>query len=128
MDRRDFLTAGTKVGIILLGAPAIVRAESLMKIWVPEKRIILDVGDFTNFMMQGLLHGDQVYVKDEVTGRVLINERVTSFGKGWCIPPGNGNPLKVGIRRKGCIDYVQRVGSPYPGGKTKIKAAGLLKS
>jgi len=31
MNRRGFLQSG----LILLGAPAIVRAESLMKIWVP---------------------------------------------------------------------------------------------
>lgn len=32
MDRRDFLTAGVKSGIILLGAPAIVHAENLMPV------------------------------------------------------------------------------------------------
>ncbi len=44
MNRRDFL----KVSGIILGAPAIVRAESLMKIWVPpvtESLVINSAGD-----------------------------------------------------------------------------------
>ncbi len=41
MNRREFLYGAAKSGIIIAGAPAIVRAESLMKIWVPPEVEIL---------------------------------------------------------------------------------------
>lgn len=41
MDRRDFLTFGLRGILLAATAPAIVRAESLMKIASPERFIIL---------------------------------------------------------------------------------------
>lgn len=42
MNRRGFLN-----GILATGmAPAIVRSESLMKIWVPSQEIIIDTGGY----------------------------------------------------------------------------------
>ncbi len=128
ITRRAFLGGTIKTTAILFCAPAIVRAESLMKIWIPtNQEIITDLSSLRpNFVMEGLRAGDQVFVRDEITGTVIINERVITGSRAWDIEPGSGAALNVAIRRNGFIDYINRVGSPYPGGQTKIAGFTFL--
>lgn len=119
ISRRAFLTGGTKVAAALFVAPAIIKIDHLMKLHVPEKVIETDANS-VNFTVQGIIPGSRVYVADQITGKVLVNEVVSQNSKGWNIPEGCGAPVLVRVRKQGYKGIQTIAGSPYPGGKTKI--------
>lgn len=129
VTRRDFLIGASKIAVAAAVAPAIIKAENAMKIWVPpEKKIITNPFD-ANFIVEGLARGDQVFLQDTFTGEVLLNQQAHSYRMQWDIPePVDGaRPLRLAIRRHGMIEHVQAVGI-HAGGRTKIKAIGFLKN
>ncbi len=130
MTRRTFLKASGA----LFAAPAIVKAENIMKIWTPpEKEIYMGryenfrFVETPNFELVGTMPGDKVYVKDMVTGQVLINEKAGGGRFGAAIPE-NGHMLRIGIGRGTNLEYHNRIGAPQPGGRVKIRALGFLKN
>lgn len=124
MTRRTFLkTTGA-----LFAAPAIVKAENIMKIWTPpEQQIILpdeQIVTKPNFTLDGTMPGDQIYVQDTVTGQVLINEHADGRRFSRAVPESD-HQLRIGIARRGCVDYNNRC-TVFPGGSVKIRAIGFL--
>jgi len=121
ISRRSFLTGGTKVAAALFVAPAIIKIENLMRpVMPPEPKIITDPNAF-NFTIQGIEPGSQVYLADEITGQVYVNERVKSSIGHWNVPEGEGRPVIVRVRRYGFLAQEHRMGLPYPGGKNKLR-------
>ena len=123
ITRRSFLK-GTAA---LFCAPAIVKAENIMKIWTPpEKQIVTEVGfDALNLQINGLRKGDQIIVRDEVTG---AKRTAVSQWHRWGMivePTSQGHLLTVGVYRDGGFKHIQRT-TVHPGGTTKIKSIGIL--
>ncbi|UCD23660.1 MAG: hypothetical protein JSW51_11565 [Gemmatimonadota bacterium] len=120
ISRRSFLTGGAKVAAALFCAPAIIQADRLMKVAMPpEPKIITDPNAF-NFTMQGLVRGSRVYVADDITGQVYINETVDSETMRWNLPEGEGRPIIARIRKQGYLPQEHRMGLPYPDAKNKL--------
>ena len=84
MKRRDFL----KGSVLILGAPAIVKAENLMKIWTPPKHKYYSscAGGITwvdsvwvdSVYDERLLDNYSLVVKDFVSDGVYIQETATN--------------------------------------------------
>jgi hypothetical protein len=77
MNRREFLT-----GLLALGAaPAIVRAESLMKIWTPPQDIILPTLDITvPNMAAGESYVFSCYIKSATGEWNPVIQKITGSG------------------------------------------------
>lgn len=120
ISRRSFLTGGTKVAAALFCAPAIIKIDHLMKpVMPPEPKIITDPNAF-NFTIQGLVPGARVYVADEITGQVYINEVVDKATSRWNLPEGNGRPIQVRVRKRGYLAQQYHTGLPHPEAKNKL--------
>lgn len=83
MNRRGFL--GGLIGVV--AAPAVVRAESLMKIWVPPSNVVLPLSVADRIaMFQGELLRHAIPVK--------AWEDAAMFGTGVAIPHYEGGVIK----------------------------------
>lgn len=94
MNRRGFLT-----GILALGAaPAIVRAESLMKIWTPPKELILPTLDITiDNIVAGGVYKFSYHIKNKDGAWDHVIQRIGSAGT-TKIPLPSANPILWGIQ------------------------------
>lgn len=120
ISRRSFLTGGAKVAAVLFVAPAIIKAEHLMKVYAPPEKVIeLDPNSY-NFTMTGIVPGSNVYVADPITGEVYINEVVNTSRKGWNLPESGGLGVVARIRKAGYRAQQYNTGLPYPNCKNKI--------
>lgn len=120
ISRRSFLTGGAKVAAALFVAPAIIKADHLMKVVMPpEPKIVTDPNAF-NFTLQGVEPGSIIYVADKITGEVYIQERVYTSRKNWNLPEGEGRPIVARVRKAGFLAQEHSLGLPYPGGKNKL--------
>ena len=98
LSRRTFLKGSS----LLFVAPAIVRAESLMKIWVPgDDKIIEDASRF-NVSVLGLQMGDKYIITQKGLGRAItgIVGENSPLALTHFIPDLNQNPVKVQLLRK----------------------------
>ena len=128
INRRDFLIGASKVAVLASVAPAIVRAESIMPIYVPPEPRIITAPDEYNFLVSGLSGPCQVMVKNWETGEILLHEHAVGSVLKSNVPDNmGGTPLIVYARHPDGKNYVNRVGAPYPGGKTKIRGLQLMK-
>lgn len=120
ISRRSFLTGGTKVAAALFVAPAIIKIDHLMRpVMPPERKIVTDANAF-NFTIAGLEPGAHVYVADEITGKVYINEQSYTSVKRWNLPEGEGRPIVARVRKAGFLSQQFHTGLPFPEGKTKL--------
>lgn len=123
ISRRSFLTGGAKVAAALFVAPAIIKAEHLMKVYVPPEKVIeLDPNSY-NFTISGIVPGSNVYVADPITGEVYINEVVNTSRKGWNLPESGGLGVVARVRKAGYQAIQSNTGLPYPNCKNKIALA-----
>ena len=85
MNRRDFL----KTMIAAAAAPAIVKAENIMKVWVPpEKKIITgELGHYNDLFMVNSVH---IYSRGDNPAYLLI-DGVKTVG----VPPNHGTMLNL---------------------------------
>lgn len=94
LSRRGFLKATTTTAAVAAVGPWVVKAESIMKIWVPptvlilpdnvqdglivpdENKLIIEKPSMVNFTIAGLAKGDRVVAIDYATGRTLFDVAV----------------------------------------------------
>ena len=126
MDRRGFL----KSMLALAAAPAICKAENLMKIYVPPQEIyipapeILEVSDFTfgtgDFTVEAWLNNDQW----RHFARVYNGGKVKEYIDGKLVPIGSQEKLIPGVKLVGTdldrINNVVIVTPPEPGAKMQF--------
>ena len=121
LSRRQFLqTSAAAVSVF-----SIVRAESLMNIWVPpEKQIITDTTPF-NFILGGVRPGSTVSAKASDGTTVFDNEMYTGEPIEKVFPRWSLGEVRVFIRHPifGDQGYVMRTSQPV--GEVELKGVAF---
>lgn len=126
MTRRSFLIGSAKIATLAAVAPAIVKAENLMKIQVvktmEEAEQIIKEGNFT---IDGLVPGSSVFAVNELTGEMIVRDtKISGTRASWQIPEASvTTPIRVLVRRPGYKQFILTTGMPMVGCKTKVRAS-----